>query len=66
MRRKTPQEQWDAQIALNRRRVVGVFRNRTAEEIADRMEVCPNNPRNGGDGFDTGDGTWRDRRPGCG
>lgn len=31
-------------------------------DIAFRMEACPNNPRNGGDGFDMGDGTWRDRR----
>lgn len=29
--------------------------------IADRMESCPNNPRNGGDGHDHGQG-WTDRR----
>lgn len=30
--------------------------------IADRMEACPNNPRNGGDGFNHGFGEWGDRR----
>ena len=30
--------------------------------MADRAERCPNNPRNGGRGYDEGDGTWVDRR----
>lgn len=60
----TQQQKWDDQIALNRTRVLGVFPRRTARKIADRMEACPNNPRNGGDGYDQGDGTWVDRRPG--
>jgi hypothetical protein len=30
--------------------------------MADRRASCPNNPANGGDGFDTGDGNWTERR----
>lgn len=32
------------------------------DELADRMELCPNNPRNGGGGYDHGDGQWTGRR----
>jgi hypothetical protein len=47
----TEQEKWDDQIERNRMKIFGLFRNRVAEEIADRMEECPNNPRLGGKGF---------------
>lgn len=30
--------------------------------MIERAARCPNNPANGGDGFDRGDGSWRDRR----
>jgi hypothetical protein len=55
------QEHWDAQIELNL--AASHFgRGRESRMIGARMMHCPNNPRNGGDGFDRGDGTWQDRR----
>lgn len=61
LRRRTPQETWDAQIAgLRTGNWFG--RGREAHEIANRMQQCPNNPRNGGDGDDRGNGQWTDRR----
>lgn len=58
---KSMQEKWDEQIELNLS-ASHFGRGREARMIGARMMHCPNNPRNGGDGFDTGDGTWRDRR----
>lgn len=58
---KTDQETWDAEIA-SARADSWFGRGRESHQMADRMEQCPNNPRNGGDGYDKGDGTWTDRR----
>jgi hypothetical protein len=55
------QIRWDEQIELNL--AASHFgRGRETRMIGARMMHCPNNPRNGGDGCDDGDGTWRDRR----
>lgn len=40
------QGKWDRQIANNR-----LSFDPESREIADRMEDCPRNPRNGGGGF---------------
>lgn len=61
LRRKSMKDRWDDQIAAD----LGASnfgRGRESRMIGARMMHCPNNPRNGGDGFDTGDGTWTDRR----
>lgn len=55
------QERWDEQIELNLS-ASHFGRGHETRMIGARMMHCPNNPRNGGDSFDTGDGTWRDRR----
>ena len=57
--REASQFSWDAQIQSNRR-----TGNALSESIAERMKTCPNNPRNGGDGFDNGKNFWTDRRQG--
>lgn len=57
---KTMQERWDDQIEANLS-ASHFGRDRETREIGARMRWCPNNPANGGDGFDTGDG-WTDRR----
>lgn len=59
--RDSVQKQWDAQIKANLA-APHFGRGRESRMIAARMMHCPNNPRNGGDGFDMGDGTWRDWR----
>lgn len=58
---KSDQERWDDQIEANRSSS-WFGRGRVSHQIADRMEQCPNNPRNGGDGYDKDDGEWVDRR----
>jgi len=60
-RPKSMQARWDEQVKRNL--AASHFgRGRESRMIGARMRHCPNNPRNGGDGFDTGDGAWRDRR----
>lgn len=60
-RKKSMQDRWDEQIELCL--AASHFgRGRETRMIGARMMHCPNNPRNGGDGCDDGDGTWRDRR----
>ncbi len=46
------------------KRVAAKARNeiRVREFMTERQERSPNNPRNGGDGFNRGDGKWTDRR----
>lgn len=63
-RKTTDQERWDDQI--DQLRATNWFgRDREAHEVANRMHQCPNNPRNGGDGCNHGDGKWTDRRWGA-
>lgn len=42
---RTEREKWDEQIKLNRS-----HGDRSAQQIATKMQKCPNNPHNGGQG----------------
>ncbi len=59
--RKSDQEKWDESIESAKAKP-WFGRGREAHRMADRMKLCPNNPRNGGEGYDRGDGRWTDRR----
>jgi hypothetical protein len=57
MSRKTGADRWNEQYDLN-----WGADWREAHQIRAKMSRCPNNPANGGDWYDTGDGTFTDRR----